>query len=348
MKKTVSYEWLRIFATVAVVVNHVCAGLFNNYSVAELGRFDGAFLNATYTLVSWGVPVFLMITGALLLNPEKEVTIPKIKKYILRMFAVLLTFGACYSVMELVFDGAPISIKTFFGGYLNMLEGKSWSHMWYVYMIISLYIITPALKPMIKSISEKSLDWIMIALFIGNVCIVTVNDIFGTDLYSYMQFGSYLMWYMMGYYLVYRVQPMLRNRSVNTVIVSAAVLGVSSVARYALVMGSVFLNGTVSKIGFGSGILQFAQSVAIFVLVTEIGNCKEMAFPKVCKNLCKCSFSIYLIHPVLINVLYKVLKFTPQNFMICLGIAVMFIIVFAASWTIANIMVRIPLLKKIV
>lgn len=93
MKKTVFYEYLRILATIAVVANHVCSGLFNNFTIEELGRIDAAFLHATYTLVSWAVPVFLMITGSLLLNPSKELGLKKIKGYILRMVVVLFTFG---------------------------------------------------------------------------------------------------------------------------------------------------------------------------------------------------------------------------------------------------------------
>lgn len=146
MKKDISLEYLRILATIAVVTNHVCAGLFNNFEIDELGRVNSAFINSTYTLVSWGVPVFLMITGALLLNPNKVIEFQKIKKYISRMAIVLVTFGWVYSVIELIFNGSPVSVLTVLQGYLNMLEGNSWSHMWYIYTIISLYLITVPLK----------------------------------------------------------------------------------------------------------------------------------------------------------------------------------------------------------
>ena len=93
VKKQVSIEYLRALATIAVVLNHVCAGLFNNFSISELGRGDAAFICSTYTLVSWGVPVFLMITGSLLLSPKKNIDFTKIRMYVTRMFAVLLLFG---------------------------------------------------------------------------------------------------------------------------------------------------------------------------------------------------------------------------------------------------------------
>ena len=179
-KKSIGYEYLRIMETIAVVANHVCSGLFNNYTIEELERTDAAFLHSTYTLVSWAVPVFLMITGGLLLNPNKEVGLKKIQGYILRMVAVLFTFGGGYAVLELIFYGAPISISTLLRGYVNMLERSSWSHMWYVYMLISLYIITPALKAVIKGLSKDQFDRLMIALVIGNIGIDTVNDIFNT------------------------------------------------------------------------------------------------------------------------------------------------------------------------
>lgn len=49
-------------------------------------------------LMSWGVPVFVMITGSLLLNPEKELPLHKLFfKYIRRFVLVIAIFAACFS-----------------------------------------------------------------------------------------------------------------------------------------------------------------------------------------------------------------------------------------------------------
>lgn len=228
-----------------------------------------------------------------------------------------------------------------------MLERNSWSHMWYVYMLISLYIITPALKAMIRGMDEREFDWLIAALAIGNIGITTINDICETEFYGYMQFSSYLMWYLAGCYLVYRLLPLLENRR-RVIWFSAVAFVISSAARYILVLSGILNAGVILKLGFGSGFFQFVQVVSLFVLVYEL--CKSNTAPMngVLTNVSRCSFSIYLIHPVIINMFYKVIGITAQDFPICIGIFLMLIIFFALSWATANVMIRIPILKKIV
>lgn len=35
-------EYLRVLSTLAVVANHVCSGLFNNYSIEQMGNYNEA------------------------------------------------------------------------------------------------------------------------------------------------------------------------------------------------------------------------------------------------------------------------------------------------------------------
>ncbi|WP_175637699.1 acyltransferase family protein, partial [Dickeya dadantii] len=64
-------EWLyiaRIVSTFAVIVLHVSA---YTVALADLGTFSWWVGNLYDSLVRWCVPVFIMISGALLLSPEK-------------------------------------------------------------------------------------------------------------------------------------------------------------------------------------------------------------------------------------------------------------------------------------
>ena len=42
MEKKASFEYLRGLSTLAVVANHVCSGLFNNYSIEQMGNYNEA------------------------------------------------------------------------------------------------------------------------------------------------------------------------------------------------------------------------------------------------------------------------------------------------------------------
>ena len=91
----------------------------------------------TNVLKIWAVPIFIMVSGALFLDVSKELTIKKVfSKYIFRMCLILLIFGTFYSFLEIVFTEKELKIIFIFRALFNMLQGKSWDAMWYIYMTI--------------------------------------------------------------------------------------------------------------------------------------------------------------------------------------------------------------------
>lgn len=76
-------------------------------------------LTCVYTLIQWAVPVFLMISGNLLLHSNK-LAFTKVKKMSLRMGAVLLLFGSAFALLEQVFERKTLErwcILIFLGAY---------------------------------------------------------------------------------------------------------------------------------------------------------------------------------------------------------------------------------------
>ena len=90
VRKRIEYiDWLRIISAIAVIGIHITMTQPNNYSVQEIGKSNYTILTCVYTLIQWAVPVFLMISGNLLLHSNK-LAFTKVKKMSLRMGAVLL------------------------------------------------------------------------------------------------------------------------------------------------------------------------------------------------------------------------------------------------------------------
>jgi len=115
--------------------------------------------------LGWCVPVFLMITGSLLLNPEKEMPIRKIGAYIWRIALVLIIAGTLFALMELVFNARSFSGRMLLSAFVNVLTGNSWNHLWYLYALIVLYCFLPLLKALVswKKVSQsKFICWMMV------------------------------------------------------------------------------------------------------------------------------------------------------------------------------------------
>ena len=334
-------ETLRAIATLAVVFLHINMTLVANYSANEIGVLNYVIFNDCYILVKWAVPCFIMISGALLLNPERHVGYSKITKYIKRMVGVLLTFGVAYAFMELVFSEKSISIGMPVRAFFNTLRGKSWSHMWYIYMLIGLYLITVPLRYIVERVSNRELETIVLTLSIGVFLIPSINTILGISLENYMLISEYIVWYLLGYYVSVSERKLLKY-AVPGAIVSAVIM---------IVLESVTLFHTAECFALNhqtKNIFTLVFGASIFVIIKECckgGNNDKRH--KIRDIICLNSFAIYLIHPFWINLIFKVFKITPISFPIYIGIPVLFFVVFIMSLLSGAIVRKIPLIREI-
>ena len=146
-ERIVYFDYLRVFATVAVVILHAAA---QNWYFADPSGLDWNILNFYDSIVRWGVPAFIMISGALFLS--RDISIKALySKNILRMFVSFFVWAAFYafsnSLIEFAFGGVfSFSTKDVI---LNTLTGNY--HMWFIPMIIGLYMSVPILKEILKS-----------------------------------------------------------------------------------------------------------------------------------------------------------------------------------------------------
>lgn len=342
-KEKITYiEYIRVFAAVAVVFLHIVMTLPNNYSVAELGVFNYTVFSDCYMLVKWAVPCFIMVSGALLLNPQKEITVKKTWKYILRMLEVLLTFGVVYALMELVFSEKTINAYMFLKAILNTLEGKTWDHMWYIYVLISIYIIMMPLKDFIRAQSRNTIRIFIIVLIAGNFIIPTINTIFGTNIKTLMPIGEYITYFLIGYY----ISTISKESSIykKSIWISG---GIATLAMIGLESYSLTVYGNTAVVNHMSGeILTLIQSVSVFMIVRILFENIEIL--RIAKTVSACSFGIYLIHPFWINLIYKVFDITPLSMPIGVGIVVLFVSVFLLSFCTTWILKKVPIINKII
>ena len=111
----------------------------------------------------WGVPVFVMMSGALFL-PREIPTKTLYKKYILRMAIAYIVWSAFYAVVDpigqFVFtEGYQLSLVEIVG---NFISGAV--HLWFLPMIIGLYMCIPLIKQLIKK--DNLIKYFLILSFV--------------------------------------------------------------------------------------------------------------------------------------------------------------------------------------
>lgn len=133
------FDWLRVVCMLGVVTIHVCNESRAGLSLGDPG-FDVFFIYRS--LVRWSVPVFVMISGALFLDPDRDV--PTERLYSKNLFRLVVSFFLCsaaYLVYRTLFRTGVTGIRNTLSA---LVEGTY--HMWFLPMIMGLYLITPLLR----------------------------------------------------------------------------------------------------------------------------------------------------------------------------------------------------------
>lgn len=137
-KRIVYLGILRFVACLGVILIHVSD---NEFAMA-FPSFDWNVSVVYESLVHWAVPIFVMVSGALFLNPSKTLSIEDIlKKYIPRLlFAYIfwwLFFGGVNSIGGSVQGNGFVIRPSFF---------LPQFHLWFLPMLACVYLLMPVLR----------------------------------------------------------------------------------------------------------------------------------------------------------------------------------------------------------
>ncbi len=146
---------LRIAAALAVIVLHVSS---QGWHQAAVDSADWRVFNACLACVRWAVPVFVMISGSLFLDPERNVSIRSLyRKNLPRILCAFCFWSAVYTAYAKWRDPGlrPLYVVN------KLLQGQY--HMWFLFMIAGLYVVTPMLRRVTED--KKLTEYFLLVAF---------------------------------------------------------------------------------------------------------------------------------------------------------------------------------------
>lgn len=155
-RKTIQYfQWLRALGAVGIVILHAFFTRHNTEGI-QLTEFE-SLLDGLVGIVCgrWAVPVFFMMSGALMLDPEREMGWKKTLGHVWRLGFVLLTFGFAFCLIEAYVDAGNVSLAMVGTAILRLLTARSWDHLWFVYQLMGFYLVTPLIRPWVALASRE-------------------------------------------------------------------------------------------------------------------------------------------------------------------------------------------------
>ena len=190
---------LRVMATLAVVMLHTATGVMDATDMSLYPEENRVFLTVM-DLVCWCVPVFLVISGYLFLNPCREMGLGRmLTKYCRRIVLALILFGVPYGCLELLAAEGRFRPGMPGEAFVKVLRGQSWSHMWYLYLILLLYAVTPLLKRVLKAVPRWAVGAAALVLLMGCSLLPYLWELRGAEGPALPGDGIYFFYYICGY-----------------------------------------------------------------------------------------------------------------------------------------------------
>ncbi len=192
---------LRIVAIFAIVIIHLSTGALYGGTPGSMAWNISLLFDS---LFNWGTLVFIMLSGLFMLRPEK---ISSLKHFYLgRLKRILIPFIIWAVIYELIRIGFSSEGYTFYSIVdigKRLIEGQVQVHLWFIYMLIAMYLITPVLSRFANSATKNELIFYYAVWAIGLVVLPILKRYFslGNGVTPYLDLNSYAGFYMLGYVL---------------------------------------------------------------------------------------------------------------------------------------------------
>ena len=306
-------DLLRIAATLAIVCLHV-----SPFVGLDISSPDWQIANVYNTLCRFAVPVFFMISGALFLSPQHELSPRRIfTKSLPRLLTSFLFWSALYAIVYCVSTGK--GKWTFLN---QLLRGHY--HMWYIFAIAGLYLLTPLLRKMTscKATTEYFLASAFLFSFVLSRALAFISlfdfahkDVLQSLRASFSQINPFggiyaVFYYVLGFYLsAYPPRALLRR--------IGYLLGVGAFAAITLLTSwHTRINNAVSGYFYDpSTLLVLMMSAAVYLFFMQ--RFRNASFSgkraRILSRVSACSYGVYLMHPLILERLNLSLHLWPVS-----------------------------------
>lgn len=323
------YDFLRAFAIIAVIMCHI--GFFFG-SLDTLTKI--IYHDSIHAIGLMGVPIFLMLTGALLLN--KKISLPKFFK---RRFS-RICFPFIFWVVIILASGflifnwnLEIALRRFMG---------EASILWYFWTLIGIYLFIPIINSFIREYQMKGLEYFLIIWFF-TILLKTFQlwPLFPPFEFNFNfelnYFTDFIGFVILGYYLDNKD---FKINSINMLIISCLTLIISIGLYDYLILNHVYIGPVYQNL------INVFMAIGIFLFIKQLDklnileHMKDNLIGKLITSLSIYSYGIYFVHFIIYHY-FMLFDFHSNKI-----IPIMILIVLGISWFIIWILSKIPYINR--
>ena len=346
---------VRILGTWAVVVNHVCDMYLGNSKIMLNGTWWT--INFVDSAMRWAVPAYIMLSGALLLDPARGDTPQKFYKKRLARIGIPLVFWTAFFIWFSFYFLVPKGWVTPQQIWRNLGEGKPYAHLHFIFRIAGLYAFTPMFRIFLRHASRAmqiAAVVMCLGLASGDSLLNALNK---TEPSVFMRFVPFIGYYLLGYLLR---EAHLSRKSLIFCWLGAA----ASIAALAAVTGLLIVRNDGKFDWYPSVQMAFYDFMSPLRIIMAI--CVWLIFVNTFRHpwpkhhglrtmiswWASTTLGLYLAHPALRDILYlhgfdALHPFGNQYTNIWLGIPLVWLMIYLPSLIFTIVIMRIPYVRRI-
>lgn len=346
-------DFLRVIAIFGVIIIHVASQGFSKSAISQnywLG------LNFWDSLSRICVPLFVMISGALFLNPERKIKIKHLfRKNIWRITTAYIFWNIFYAIYSFYIQGAGRAaiFKILVSGY---------SHLWFLPMIVGLYLIVPLLRKI--TASDKLCLYFLGLTFVFTILLPSIFSIYHV-LTNYYHFSAIINIFFnhlhkfiahfyfkftlgfTGYFVAGYYFSRQKSQRFDFILYIFSFLCLASIILGTQLFSTIFHKPTLILYNYMS-LPVFIASIGVFVLVKNLSSkvdWNQLFIKTYLTKLANLTFGIYLIHFIFVKPAISLfhqfyLNYSP------ISVPIISLLIFIASTIIVWLMSFIPWVNK--
>lgn len=341
-ERNISLDIIRIIAVLLVIMIHTSDGFVTQHKPSSREFAAG---NVFDSVAMIAVPLFVMLSGALMLDEERTITVKGLFRKNIRNILLLLVFWSTvyslvYNLLLPLVHGKTLSLRTIL---MDVITGHF--HMWYLYMILGLYLITPFLRAFTKR-GDKKLVLFFISISLCTQFLLPLINMFSLlsgelkHMYRYVTmcylqfFGGYAAYYLAGWYIVH---VGISQRAKRMVVYGVGLVSLLTAFLY------VRFTGDYEMGYYNMSLFSFAYTVSLFLAVSRLRIKAGDKVRKVLAALSKMTFGVYILHPLFMDLVDRVMPYTGMPVLYIMGY---FVAVTVLSFAGCYVVSKIPILKR--
>lgn len=346
-EKTIYYELLRIIAICCVIFNHTGDNGFFLFTVTG-NLIEHIFSIVFAVLCKVGVPIFFMISGALLI-PKEETLTTLLQKRVLRIAIVIVLFSFILYV-RLYLRNVEYGFGLLY--FVKIIYSREFvTPYWFLYSYMATLILLPFIRKMALNMSKKEyLYFFALGILFGCICPI-FNFFLGVNLNLHLFIlESNIFFFIMGYGVDYMLDEKRCNGKVCAFLWVAVVVSI--------IISTIMIHLEYKKVGEYTekyiSLFVALQAIVLFYTVKYFFKRyygKGKMIPEWIHNgvlyVGSCTFGIFLLEEILRTNLEKIFYLLPSSVPKLLICVVYIFLVLIIGVMVVSVLKKIPGFRRI-